>query len=476
MTIIRLRFPASRYHATPWGRHVNEGVAEWPPSPYRLLRALFDVWQRKCAHLREQEVNDVLEALASAPPRYALPSVSAAHTRSYLSSNGMDPTEKALVFDGFVALPRGAHCDAAWPELELSERQSAVLSELLTNMNYLGRSESWVEAELVDEFTQGIPCEPLEVAAYPGEPVPVACSVPATEYRGKKSWLEALTMSTTDLLKAKASSPPLLRQVRYVRPEDAVLTDPQPGPRRAEPRVKAVLLGLDATVLPLATATIEIAEQIRTRLMGAHKKLVGEGHVSALFSGKAPDGTKRLDHGHLYILPLTSEDARPARLGRIDRVLLRSPLRPFHADELDAVRGVRELWQEKSRPAVRCVITWQGERIQDSPGKLATVVQSASPFVTTRHWRPGRDFARFLEDEVRRECTNHSIPGVVEQIEPIEDMPGPFHCIEFRRNRREDRPRPGYAFRIRFRDPVVTPFSLGYGAHFGLGQFVACNE
>jgi len=28
---IKLNFPAGRYHATPWGRHVNEGVAEWPP-------------------------------------------------------------------------------------------------------------------------------------------------------------------------------------------------------------------------------------------------------------------------------------------------------------------------------------------------------------------------------------------------------------------------------------------------------------
>ena len=36
---IKLTFPGGRYHATPWGRHVNEGVPEWPPSPWRLLRA-----------------------------------------------------------------------------------------------------------------------------------------------------------------------------------------------------------------------------------------------------------------------------------------------------------------------------------------------------------------------------------------------------------------------------------------------------
>jgi len=40
MPLIELRFPAGRYHATPWGSHVNEGAVEWPPSPWRLLRAL----------------------------------------------------------------------------------------------------------------------------------------------------------------------------------------------------------------------------------------------------------------------------------------------------------------------------------------------------------------------------------------------------------------------------------------------------
>lgn len=40
MPTLKLRFPGGRYHATPWGHHVNEGLIEWPPSPWRLLRAL----------------------------------------------------------------------------------------------------------------------------------------------------------------------------------------------------------------------------------------------------------------------------------------------------------------------------------------------------------------------------------------------------------------------------------------------------
>ena len=94
MTTIRLVFAAARYHATPWGRHVNEGVAEWPPSPYRLLRALYDVWQRKCFELPAAAVEAVLQSLAASPPISKLPRAVATHTRSYLSANSKDPTEE----------------------------------------------------------------------------------------------------------------------------------------------------------------------------------------------------------------------------------------------------------------------------------------------------------------------------------------------------------------------------------------------
>src|SRR5258708_12314671 len=99
MVLIELTFPAGRYHATAWGRHVNEGVPEWPPSPYRLLRALYDVWQRKCFDLAEKEVREVLEALAASVPRFVLPDAVATHTPSYLSGNSKDPTHKNLFFD-----------------------------------------------------------------------------------------------------------------------------------------------------------------------------------------------------------------------------------------------------------------------------------------------------------------------------------------------------------------------------------------
>jgi CRISPR-associated protein Csb2 len=468
MTTIRLTFPAGRYHGTPWGRHVNEGVAEWPPSPYRLLRALFDVWQRKCFDLLKEDIEAALEELARSAPRFTLPQVAATHTRSYLSANSKDPTDKNLVFDAFVVFDRPQVCFVTWPELDLTPRSKATLSRLLPNLNYLGRSESWIDAEIWDgPGAEGIMCHPADTPDASGDLHPVACVVPRSEYKEGARWLEALAFSTTSLIKERASSPPLLRQVRYARPAGAVMTEPPRRIVRRTPDVQAILLSLDATVLPLVTTTLEVAEQIRVRLMGGHKRSQGgdETLVSPLFSGKAADGTKRMDHGHLYILPLGNH------LGRIDRVLLISPLAPLTPDEMDAVRGVRELYQRDGRPGVRCVVTWQGPLEAPVVRKKLKTVVSRTPFVAPRHWRKGRDFKQFLETEVRRECSNHRISAMPSEIEVLPSMPGLFDAVEYRRNRKQDPVRPGYALKLTFPEDVVTPFALGYGAHFGLGQF-----
>ncbi len=475
MTTVRLAFPAGRYHATPWGRHVNEGVAEWPPSPYRLLRALYDVWKRKCFDLPEQEVRGVLEAIAASPPVFRLPRAVAAHTRSYLSANSKDPADKNLVFDPFLVFERAHACYLCWPDLDLPAPQRDTLRLLLDNLNYLGRSESWIQASLWDGPGEGaFESFASDIAGADQELETLACAVPAAQYTGKQPWMDALTFSTANLLKEHASAPPLLRQVRYALPKDAIAVDPPAPVSRKPSSIQAVLLSLDATVLPLVTSTIEVAEQVRVRLMGAHKRRMDgdESRVSPLFSGKRPDGQKRLDHGHVYILPLRSL-AGGDRIGRIDRILIISPLRPFAEDELDAVRGVRELYQRDGRPTVQCVVTWQGPLRVAREFRLTPIVESATPFVPPRHWRKGRILEQFIQEEVRRECRNHHISAAVVRIEPITEMASPFHVTEYRRNRKGDPVRPGYTLRLTFDRAVLTPFAIGYGAHFGLGQFQA---
>ncbi len=308
MITIRLTFPAARYHATAWGRHVNEGVPEWPPSPYRLLRALYDVWQRKCFDLPEPEVRKVLESLADSPPNFKLPFAVATHTRSYLSANTKDPTEKNLVFDPFLVFDRPHACFVSWPKLELPAQDRVTLERLLQNLNFLGRSESWVEAALWN----GPLDAPVEVAVADGASSHADVEkvyFPPAAYNGKQPWMDALTYSTANLMKEAGERTTLAPSRWLFAPAECHRRESSTETKRTA----SICAGSFAQARRDSTATRHFGNRGcragARETHGAHKTRQGdESKVSPLFSGKSADGQKRLDHGHVYILPRSNEN------------------------------------------------------------------------------------------------------------------------------------------------------------------------
>ena len=149
MVAIELRFTAGRFHATPWGRHVNEGAVEWPPSPWRLLRALLAVWHRKRSDIPEATVRGLMRSL-SVPPEFRLPPATIGHTRHYLRR--YKPGESDMVFDTFIAVAPDDPVLFRWRDLQLPSGQAEVLRSLLGALGYFGRAESWVEASLNPEW------------------------------------------------------------------------------------------------------------------------------------------------------------------------------------------------------------------------------------------------------------------------------------------------------------------------------------
>ncbi len=154
MVQIKLGFPTGRYHATPWDHHVNEGVVEWPPSPWRILRALIATRYLKALdEVEEQTLTQLIHELASTHPSYSVPSTATAHTRHYMpigqldKKSGQERTTK--VFDTFVHVPKDSSLTISWPNLSLSRECEEALALLLGRMSYLGRAESWIEASLV---------------------------------------------------------------------------------------------------------------------------------------------------------------------------------------------------------------------------------------------------------------------------------------------------------------------------------------
>jgi CRISPR-associated protein Csb2 len=125
MIALRLYFPAGRYHATPWGRHVNEAAIAWPPEPVRILRALIACHHRKADEMRfdDEALSSLIDALAEQLPIYRLPEAVHAHTRHYMPINGKNP---ALVFDGFARFDPEQPLIVGWPGGVLTAQQPPV--------------------------------------------------------------------------------------------------------------------------------------------------------------------------------------------------------------------------------------------------------------------------------------------------------------------------------------------------------------
>ncbi len=151
MLTLLIRFPGKRYHATPWGSHVNEGQIEWPPSPWRLLRALLATGYAKLDWPSEEPpllARTLIEKLASVLPSYCLPPVSGAHSRHYMPLTVFDKGREktALVFDTWAQVNEGTLA-VEW-DIQLTSQEQSLLEHLTENLGYLGRAESWVSAHI----------------------------------------------------------------------------------------------------------------------------------------------------------------------------------------------------------------------------------------------------------------------------------------------------------------------------------------
>lgn len=428
MICISFRFLTGRYHATPWGRHVNEGAVEWPPSPWRILRALVATWKRTLPGLSQGEVEIVFRALLD-PPEFNLPRAATGHTRHYMPWFKRGPDDRTLVFDTFVAVARenGERGDgilpvplvACWPVASLGNRERETLTCILGNLSTLGRSESWCEAELlegalgpVDFMSRPLQGEvPLD-----HEIVRLLCPDPSsalaedyvttmatkTAGRGRnKRIVETkstvydpawnLCMETLQLHKERWSDPPGSRWVQYIRPRDCFRIEPRLRPRRraTTSSVTTIRFALDSTVLPLVTETLPFAEAARRRVMGNHGRLTarnGQLGRSEVLSGKDERGQPLGDHSHAYYLP-TDEDGD----GRLDHLTAyaTSGFGPDEQRAFDCFRNIRTGHQDEERHPLRLLLLGMGTLDEYFPGPLqpSQVWVSATPYIATRYAR-----------------------------------------------------------------------------------------
>lgn len=525
MPTLVLRFPGGRYHATPNGHHVNEGLIEWPPSPWRLLRALL-----ACGYtaLRWKTVppagRSLLETLASVLPTYRLPPASAAHSRHYMPISSAEKT--TLVFDTWAEVGDGK-LTVTW-ECSLQQSERALLAELARHLNYLGRSESWVEAELVEDTAaaplEGDPCYPdTPQTSNPGPGwEQIALLAPVPDYqawrnqpqgqstpppqelerrpsRGKKQGaaaasnaaaypndlIDALHWDTARWKQHGWGQPPGSRRVFYWRRADALeVAPPQSVPQIHRPPVEGMLLALTTVSgrrggLPTVARTLPQAELLHRAVLG-HLRYVTDDPCPAL-SGKDQRGQPLTGHRHAHILPLDLDND-----GFLDHILLYARM-GLDAQAQQAIRRLRRT-PTKGAEDLQVALAASGSRedlrrldgpIGDGLRRVlgpAAAWHSITPFVPPRHLKAHGKNA--LAGQIQAELASRDLPPAATiTVLPFTDEAARRLRHHVRVRSKKDAPLPpvdcGFALRLTFKDPIAGPLCLGYASHFGLGLFAA---
>lgn len=482
MIAVELRFPAGRYHATPFGRNVNEGIPEWPPSPYRLARALVDTCFRKAPEMQGERLEKVLGVIAS-PVSYLLPKVNTGHARYFLSENLPDRLARQKVFDPFVIVDRS---DSVLVFFEAEPERETLfdLKHLLGFLNYFGRSESWVSAGLVSAPAPPPNCS--EESRPYTQPVEVACLKPRADYERLKhafqakgertldgrNWVEALCIGTGELKAEGWNHPPAMTPVTLYIPENLVDSGAPVVSVTMPTGFRQARYSVSGKVKPLITDGIILTERLRRKLMGIHRRVMGNDpeKLSSNFSGKQPDSSPMSGHDHSFYLTLDLDED-----GRIDTFVVTSNT-VFTEDEITALNSLDSIWQEGGRGDLDLVLVGL---FRENHWMEADTWESVTPFVTLRHHRKGRgDFHEWLKTEVQKELAFQGLPAPV-SIEMIPKTPSKghsFHWIEFIRSRKGETPRAGYGFRLVFDQPVMGPFAIGAFCHFGSGVFLPARR
>lgn len=476
MPTLLLRFPGRRYHATPWGHHVNEGLVEWPPSPWRVLRALLSVgytalhWKgvmhEPWGSRPPQTACSLIMALASVLPRYALPPANGTHSRHYMPMGDFKSAQEktTLVFDTWAQIESG-ELAITW-DVELDVAQTALLAELARGLGYLGRSESWVEARLAHAGEVAavhhdcVPCEdtaklrpgweqvgllaPVIPNDYATEralvlerecaslPAPVGKGQAAAKQRAAldavvamypPDMIACLQVDSNWLRQSGWSQPPGSRKLFYWRRSDALHAATAKVIRQSNTQpVRAILLSLASQtlndhVLPTLDRSLPQAEILHRQVLGTYGRLNANRH-SVILSGCDENGQPlRGRHHHTHLLPLDLDDD-----GHIEHFLIWAA-EGLAVQEQEAVRRVRSTYTGGKVGALRLSWTGSGELADFSalPEPYGAVLQRTIGY--GRNWvsatpfvpprHPKKRGANTLEGQVLAELASRGLPAPI---------------------------------------------------------------
>ncbi len=464
MLILAVRFLSGQFQSTPWDEHVNGGGLEWPPSPWRVLRAIVTAglstrdpdWTR---------LNALVHRFAQSPPIYHSPPV----TIGRWPRDSGPPARRGAA--PVVAVGGDHIIYLEWPDISLSSIERGWLESVLRRVGHLGAPQSRCAMRTLDAVPQWGP-DVTSLLPHSKETGAIRLLAPRAD-----ATLGDLTMTVDEIRGSHHRSRPAATQfVPYPRLAAVWGTSvalPMPAASRGSAtNIAGVRFGLHGARLPEVAETAPVAEGFRAAAESLYGKLYNLA-TSPVLSGHEGPGIRR-GHGHAHYLPLAeSGDHR-----RIDRVLVWAP-DGFTTADLTALAGITRVYFPKhTRLApleVSVLDTW-------SAADVAAMHPPADGWVTTTPFLPARHphrrrnpdgsvrWSDTAEDEILRELRHRGWPLPI-QVE-AERTPSAASFRSPQRHTGSSRP-PSAAFHValRFEKPMSGPLVLGQWAHIGLGRF-----
>jgi CRISPR-associated protein Csb2 len=498
--VLRQEFPLGRFHATPWRVNpFDDPHGEWPPSPWRLVRAVTARWYQWTREAEKEpnlvELESLQAALCKSTYAFHLPpdARKGSPLRQYHPTEfGWRPAEKkkagtrsygtSLVQDNYWCVPPEA---PVWWFIEgepWTPELVEALERCLARMTYFGRAETLTRVHVAGsaEVIPSPNCTLVDERS--SDAVRVLTPV--------DSATRADIERTTDDPKAvKRALPPGARFVYAVRPPRPVAHERRRA-RTHPPDCHLMQFAVGWNVAPELRAIVRVTSRFRGAVL---RELVAAktGRTSVNWAqvdrrvresivgmvGKDADNQPLKGHHHTEFL-VWCDGPRPTRL-----LVWREP-RPFDDEEQDAIllAAARDVswaapghdadeWKVRLVPLDRAVPAPPG-----FDGERARRWESVTPYVPSRHHlRGGKERVReSLAAQVRRELHNRGFADA-ERVD-VEAVGAPTWVAVHTPQREAGRRafignRRGQTVRLSFPSDVVGPIRLGHSSSFGLGLF-----
>ncbi len=478
--IIAIKLLLNQYQANNWHHAHCEGLVDWPPAPWRILRAIVaGSYNVDLPSQYQETLKGLLYQMAQAKPEYYLPKVTYIQHRSprpqlKLGKLPQIKPGKTLYAAGYLVDANDTTIYIRYP-FELSETQDLMLRLIFNGLTYLGRKESAAQWQLVEQMPEA------NAKATPEGTQIVATADPNLDQ--EQLW-KTLHQTAADVFaKNKQAVFPGVTQTAFqVNTPNFELTKSEHKPQSSS-RTHLVKLEVIADYPVPLKYSHQLCYNLHCCLV---KYCQGQNPV---FTGQEKKGQPCQKHGHTFIQPIPDSQNR-----YVERLQLIST-DGYFTDDLAIISTVE--YVKLGEQFLQLQLSDFSKQISDFHQQWQTV----TPMFLTRFPQTLRGKPRYLSGtHYQKDGPTHQALKFLQYLDhlglsgapsfqatdeglglyldgelAVQAQSEPWDKFwEWQQTRSHGKKvgRVGYNINLNFSKPVQAPLGLGYACHYGLGTLL----